>query len=94
MSSPGIPTRTSLGAGSWPGKSIVFAITKQHAARLCKHLNDLHPEHKGNYAQVITSDVSDASEIIVNLNAKLTRKLLCPLACWTRALIVRKFCTL
>lgn len=47
-----------------PGKVIVFAITKHHAARLAQHLNDLHPEHKGRYAEVITSDVSDADDLI------------------------------
>ena len=43
-----------------PGKAIVFAITKHHAARLAQYLNELHPEHKGRYAEVITCDVADA----------------------------------
>lgn len=47
-----------------PGKAIVFAITKHHAARLSQYLNELHPEHKGAYAQVITSDIPDADEMI------------------------------
>jgi type I restriction enzyme R subunit len=47
-----------------PGKTIVFAITKQHAARLAKHLNEMHPEYKGRYAEIITSDVIDADELI------------------------------
>lgn len=47
-----------------PGKSIIFAITKNHATRLAKILNDLHPEDKGNYAAVITSDVADTDGII------------------------------
>ena len=47
-----------------PGKTIIFAITKAHATRLAEILNDLHPEHKGNYAQVITSDVADPGELI------------------------------
>ncbi len=47
-----------------PGKAIVFAITKHHAARLCQYLNELHPEHKGYYAEVITSDIADASDAI------------------------------
>lgn len=47
-----------------PGKTIVFAITKHHAARLAHYLNELHPEHKGRYAEVITSDVSDADDMI------------------------------
>jgi type I restriction enzyme R subunit len=47
-----------------PGKGIVFAITKHHAARLTYYLNELHPEHKGQYAQVITSDVANADDLI------------------------------
>ena len=47
-----------------PGKTIVFAITKHHAARLTQHLNDLHPELNGRYAEVITSDVENAAELI------------------------------
>ena len=47
-----------------PGKSIVFAITKRHAARLAQYLNELHPEHKGRYAEVITSDVADPDTLI------------------------------
>src|SRR5439155_1947058 len=47
-----------------PGKAIVFAITKHHAARLARYLNDLHPEHGGRYAEVITSDIPDAAAAI------------------------------
>ncbi len=47
-----------------PGKAIVFAITKHHAARLSYYLNELHPELKGQYAQVITSDVANADDLI------------------------------
>lgn len=47
-----------------PGKSVVFAITKHHAARLAQVLNELHPEHKGRYAEVITSDVANANDSI------------------------------
>jgi type I restriction enzyme, R subunit len=47
-----------------PGKAIVFAITKNHATRLAKILNDLHPEAKGQYAEIITSDVADAEGLI------------------------------
>lgn len=47
-----------------PGKAIIFAITKHHAARLCQYLNELHPEHMGRYAEVITSDIPDAGEAI------------------------------
>lgn len=47
-----------------PGKAIVFAITKHHASRLAEYLNNLHPEHKGRYAEVITSDIPDADDLI------------------------------
>ncbi len=47
-----------------PGKTIVFAITKHHAARLAEYLNELHPEDRGRYAEVITSDVVDAEALI------------------------------
>ena len=47
-----------------PGKAIVFSITKHHAARLAQYLNDLHPEYKGSYAAVITSDVANAGQLI------------------------------
>jgi type I restriction enzyme R subunit len=47
-----------------PGKAIVFAITKHHAARLAHYLNELHPELSGRYAEVITSDVADADDLI------------------------------
>ena len=47
-----------------PGKAIVFAITKHHAARLANYLNELHPEYKGQYAEVITSDVANADDLI------------------------------
>lgn len=52
------------GQKAGPGKAVVFAITKHHAARLAQALNDLHPEHKGRYAEVITSDVADADDLI------------------------------
>ncbi len=47
-----------------PGKAVVFAITKHHAARLAHYLNVLHPEHKGRYAEVITSDVQNPDDLI------------------------------
>ena len=47
-----------------PGKTIVFAITKNHATRLAEILNKLHPDLRGQYAEVITSDVANADELI------------------------------
>ncbi|MDQ8153420.1 MAG: DEAD/DEAH box helicase family protein [Gemmatimonadota bacterium] len=52
------------GQKNGPGKSVVFAITKHHAARLTQYLNELHPEHRGRYAEVITSDVANADDLI------------------------------
>ncbi|MDA2928160.1 restriction endonuclease subunit R, partial [Acidobacteria bacterium AH-259-G07] len=52
------------GQKTGPGKVVVFAITKHHAARLAQYLNDLHPELKGRYAEVITSDVASPDELI------------------------------
>lgn len=52
------------GQKNGPGKSVVFAITKHHAARLAQYLNELHPEHQGRYAEVITSDVANADDLI------------------------------
>ena len=52
------------GQKTGPGKAIVFAITKHHAARLAYYLNELHPELKGQYAAVITSDVANADDLI------------------------------
>lgn len=52
------------GQNTSPGKSIIFAITKHHASRLAHYLNELHPEHKGQYAEVITSDVPNADDLI------------------------------
>ena len=52
------------GQSPGPGKAIVFAITKHHAARLAQYLNERHPEHQGRYAAVITSDVADPDALI------------------------------
>lgn len=53
-----------------PGKAIVFAITKHHAARLARYLNELHPEHQGRYAEVITSDVAEPDALIRRFKAE------------------------
>ncbi|MBI3372914.1 MAG: DEAD/DEAH box helicase family protein [Betaproteobacteria bacterium] len=47
-----------------PGKAVVFAITKHHAARLTQYLNEIHSDCKGRYAEVITSDIPNADELI------------------------------
>ncbi len=43
------------------GKSIIFAVSQNHAVALTKELNRLTPEHNGKFAEVITSRVKDAS---------------------------------
>jgi type I restriction enzyme, R subunit len=53
-----------------PGKSIVFAITKHHAARLTDYLNQPHSEHRGRYAEVITSDAASGDELIRKFKRK------------------------
>ena len=41
-------------SGQLPGKTIVFAMTRTHARRICKVFEDMYPQHVG-VAQVITS---------------------------------------
>lgn len=45
-------------------KAIIFAITQKHAAQLAYYLNQVYPEFKGRYAEVITSNVPDADRAI------------------------------
>ena len=57
-------TELAPGQAPGPGKAIVFAITKHHAARLAQYLNERHPELNGRYAAVITSDLADPDTLI------------------------------
>jgi type I restriction enzyme R subunit len=45
------------------GKSIVFAVSQNHAVAIAKELNKLAPEHNGKFAEVITSRVQGASDL-------------------------------
>ncbi|MGD0884905.1 MAG: DEAD/DEAH box helicase family protein [Thermodesulfovibrionales bacterium] len=45
------------------GKTIVFAVSQDHAAALAKQLNALVPEGNGRFAQVITSRVKGSSDL-------------------------------
>lgn len=45
------------------GKTIVFAVSQDHAASISKELNALMPETNGRFAQVITSRVKGASDL-------------------------------
>ncbi|MCX6741397.1 MAG: DEAD/DEAH box helicase family protein, partial [Candidatus Parcubacteria bacterium] len=40
-------------------KAIVYAVTKRHAAQLAYYFNQAKPEHKGRFAEIITSDTED-----------------------------------
>lgn len=45
------------------GKSIIFAVSQNHAVALARELNRLTPEHAGKFAEVITSRVKGASDL-------------------------------
>jgi type I restriction enzyme R subunit len=45
------------------GKSIIFAVSQNHAVALARELNRLTPEHNGKFAEVITSRVQGASDL-------------------------------
>jgi len=45
-------------------KTIVFAITKKHAAQLARFFNEMYPEYKGKYAEIITTDTFDPQRAI------------------------------
>jgi len=45
-------------------KTIVFAVTQNHAAQMAYYFNQTYPEFKGRYAEVITSNVPDADRAI------------------------------
>ena len=42
-----------------PRKAIVYTVTKRHAAQLAYYFNQAKPEHKGRFAEIITSDTED-----------------------------------
>lgn len=45
------------------GKSLIFAVSQNHAVALTKVLNSLTPEYNGRFAEVITSRVKGAHDI-------------------------------
>lgn len=45
-------------------KTIVYAVTKKHASQLAYYLNQVYPEYKGRYAEIITSDTQDPAGAI------------------------------
>ena len=52
-------TLLTTGEPKKPRKAIVYAVTKRHAAQLAYYFNQAKPEHKGRFAEVITSDTED-----------------------------------
>ncbi len=50
--------------GDHPRKTIVFAITKRHASQLTRFFNEMYPEYKGKYAEIITTDTFDPQRAI------------------------------
>ncbi len=58
------------------GKTLVFAVSQNHADALAKILNQLTPEYNGRFAEVVTSRINGAHEIakdFANANNKLPR---------------------
>jgi type I restriction enzyme R subunit len=49
---------------SHPRKTIIYAVTQNHAAQLTRYLNEAYPKYKGRYAETITSNVPDADRAI------------------------------
>jgi len=45
------------------GKSVIFAVSQNHAVALARELNRQTPEHNGKFAEVITSRVVGASDL-------------------------------
>lgn len=50
--------------GTLPAKSIIFAITKEHAKRIWEAFEKLYPEYKGKLARIIVSEDSRAQETL------------------------------
>ncbi len=45
------------------GKSLIFAVSQNHATALSKIINQLTPEYNGRFAEVVTSRIPEAHEI-------------------------------
>ncbi len=50
--------------GTLPGKTIIFAMTKNHAYRLLEAFDRLYPQYKGRLAEVIVSEDSRADNFL------------------------------
>ena len=53
-------------SGQLTGKSIVFAVTHQHALRLAETFNEMYPEYKGTLVQVIDSKMERSRDLLNN----------------------------
>jgi type I restriction enzyme R subunit len=51
-------------SGQLPGKSIVFAITHNHAMRLAETFNEMYPQYEGKIVQVIDSKMERADKLL------------------------------
>jgi len=54
-----------------PRKTIVFAMTKNHAAQLTRFLNRHYPEFQGRYAEQITCDIPGVDRLIRRFKREL-----------------------
>ncbi|MGB2868628.1 MAG: DEAD/DEAH box helicase family protein [Bacteroidota bacterium] len=52
--------------GQYPGKSIIFAVTHQHAMRLSEAFEEMYPEFQGKLVQVIDSKMERARDLLAN----------------------------
>jgi type I restriction enzyme R subunit len=52
--------------GQYPGKSIIFAVTHQHAMRLSEAFEEMYPEFQGKLVQVIDSKMERARDLLSN----------------------------
>ena len=52
--------------GQLPGKTIIFAVTHDHAMRLAEVFNEMYPEHGGRLVQVIDSKMERARTLLDN----------------------------
>jgi type I restriction enzyme R subunit len=58
------------------GKTLIFAVSQNHAVSLAKILNQLTPEYNGRFAEVITSRVRGAHDIakdFADIQSQVTR---------------------
>lgn len=57
-------------AGDRLGKTIIFARNNNHAEFIAERFNEIYPEHKGDFAQVITYQKAFAQDLIDKFSIK------------------------